>query len=69
METERHAHVLQVRPDATLDQLTHPRGRTLFAGQSEVGRTDHVIVYTDGTPQGDATAQAVRNPETQTVTQ
>jgi len=59
METERHAHVLQVRPDATLDQLTQARARTLVAGQTEVGRTEHVIVYTDGTPQGDATAQAV----------
>ena len=59
MEPQSHAHVLQVRPDARRDQLTHERSRTLFAGQSEVGRTEHVIVYTDGSAQGDATAQAV----------
>jgi len=53
------AHVLLVRPHVTLDHLTYARSRALVAGQTEAGRTEHVIVYTDGTPQGDATAQAV----------
>jgi hypothetical protein len=59
MDTERRAHILQVGADNGLDRLTHPRGRALFNGQGEVGRTPHVVVYSDGSPQGDATAQAV----------
>ncbi len=59
MDTERRAHILQVGADSGLDQLTQQRARALFNGQTEAGRTDHVIVYTDGTPAGDATAQAV----------
>ena len=30
-----------------------------LAGQQEVGRTDHFIIFTDGTPDGNASAQAV----------
>jgi hypothetical protein len=59
METERRAHLLQMGGANGLDQLTQRRSRALFNGQTEAGRTDHVIVYTDGTPQGDATAQAL----------
>jgi hypothetical protein len=33
--------------------------RSAFRGQTEAGRTEHMIVYTDGTPNGDAAAQAV----------
>jgi hypothetical protein len=44
---------------SSLDQLTQQRGRALFNGQAEYGRTEDVIVYSDGTPEGDATAQAL----------
>ncbi len=59
METERRAHIFQMGDASGLDQLTQQRSRALFNGQTEYGRTDHVIVYTDSTAQGDATAQAV----------
>lgn len=59
LETERRAHILQWRERAVGEALTQARSRALFHGQGEVGRTEHVIVYSDGTPAGDATAQAI----------
>jgi hypothetical protein len=55
------AHVLAYRGRGAMpiEGLTHARGRTVFRGQTEYGRTDSVIVYTDGSPNGSATAQAI----------
>ncbi len=39
--------------------FTYATAQTDFRGQTEAGRTEHMIVYTDGTPNGDASAQAV----------
>jgi phosphatidylserine/phosphatidylglycerophosphate/cardiolipin synthase-like enzyme len=39
--------------------LTYGRSRLQFRGENEVGRTAHVVVFTDGTPEGDASARAV----------
>src|SRR5579863_8840313 len=58
METEPRPHILQTSA-APAGTMTPARGRMLFNGQTEAGRTNSVIVYTDGTPQGDATAQAI----------
>lgn len=57
------AHVLIVRGRGSLSMadLTIARGKTVFNGQTEFGRTQDVIVYTDGSPNGNATAQAILN--------
>jgi hypothetical protein len=44
---------------ALAPDFTYAAARTAFQGQTEAGRTEHMIVYTDGTPNGDASAQAV----------
>ena len=38
---------------------TYSEARTRFAGQNPVGQTQNLVVYSDGTPAGDASAQAV----------
>lgn len=58
METEPRPHILQTSATPA-GAMTPARGRMLFNGQTEAGRTNSVIVYTDGTPQGNATAQAI----------
>ncbi len=57
------AHVLAYRGRGSIpaESLTHTRGRAVFHGQNEFGRTANLIVYTDGTANGNATAQAVMN--------
>jgi hypothetical protein len=39
--------------------FSYATAQATFRGQTEAGRTEHLIVYTDGTPNGDAAAQAV----------
>jgi hypothetical protein len=54
------AHILRMGPGRALaPDFTYAAARTAFQGQTEAGRTEHMIVYTDGTPNGDAAAQAV----------
>ncbi len=55
------AHVLAFRGRGSIpsENLTHARGREVFRGQTEYGRTADLIVYTDGTANGDATARAI----------
>lgn len=55
------AHVLAFRGRGTLtsEQITFTRSRTVFHGESEFGRTANLIVYTDGSANGNATAQAI----------
>jgi hypothetical protein len=57
-----HAHVMarpgQGRQLAEKANL-QPERLTRLAGQNEVGRTEHFIVYSDGSSNGDATARAV----------
>jgi hypothetical protein len=57
------AHVLIARSGsvANANGLRHAISRQKFRGESEVGRTAHLIVYTDGSPAGDASAHAVLN--------
>lgn len=57
------AHVLNFRGrgSLTFSDLTTARGQTVFRGQTEFGRTQDLIVYTDGSPNGNATAQAILN--------
>ncbi|HEX8983496.1 MAG TPA: hypothetical protein VF792_12030 [Ktedonobacterales bacterium] len=59
--TGPRAHVLSFsgRGTVSLGDLTLTRSRDVFRGQNEVGRTADIIVYTDGTPNGNASAQAV----------
>jgi hypothetical protein len=38
---------------------SYATAQAVFRGQTEAGRTEHLIVYTDGTPNGNAAAQAV----------
>lgn len=42
-----------------MESLTHARGRAVFRGQTEYGRTADLIIYTDGSANGAATAQAI----------
>ncbi|HEU0028017.1 MAG TPA: hypothetical protein VFQ25_12960 [Ktedonobacterales bacterium] len=42
-----------------MEGLTHARSRAVFRGQTEYGRTANLIVYTDGSANGNATAQAI----------
>ncbi|HEV2235875.1 MAG TPA: hypothetical protein VGR57_04355 [Ktedonobacterales bacterium] len=44
---------------ANANRLRHATSRQQFRGETEVGRTAHLIVYTDGSPAGDASARAV----------
>lgn len=55
------AHVLAFRGRGSIpmESLTHARSRAMFRGQTEVGRTANLIVYTDGSANGNATAQAI----------
>lgn len=56
-----HAHVL-LRPgrDHTLaDKLTHATSHAQFRGENEVGRTEHLVVFSDGSSESDAAARAV----------
>ena len=54
------AHVLKFpgRGSVSLDELTLARGVT-FHGETEVGHTTDVVVFTDNSPNGNASAQAV----------
>ena len=53
------AHVLAYRGRGAIavEDLTLTRGRAVFRGQTEFGRTANLIVYTDGSVNGNATAQ------------
>ena len=55
------AHVLSYpgRGSIAYEQITLQRSRASFGGEQQVGQTANVIVYTDGTPQGNQSAQAV----------
>jgi hypothetical protein len=55
------AHVLIARSGsvANANSLRHAVSREKFRGEQEVGRTAHLIVYTDGSPEGEASARAV----------
>ncbi len=55
------AHVLAFRGRGSIpfESLTHARSRAVFRGQTEVGRTANLIVYTDGSANGNASAQAI----------
>jgi hypothetical protein len=55
------AHVLIARSGsvANANSLRHVTSRQKFRGETEAGRTAHLVVYTDGTPAGDASARAV----------
>lgn len=57
----QRAHVLafEGRGAVGLGELTLTRSRSVFHGENEAGRTAHVVVFTDGTPNGNASAQAV----------
>jgi phosphatidylserine/phosphatidylglycerophosphate/cardiolipin synthase-like enzyme len=51
-----------LRPGRTrehADRLSHATSRLQFRGEAAVGRTDHLIVYTDGSAEGNASARAV----------
>jgi hypothetical protein len=55
------AHVLlpHGRDKSLVDILTYAGSRQRFGGETEVGRTAHMIVYTDGSAEGTASAKAV----------
>jgi len=54
------AHVLRMGPGRALaPDFSYAAAQTAFRGQTEAGRTEHLIVFTDGTPTGDASAQAI----------
>jgi hypothetical protein len=55
------AHVLTFRGRGavSLDDLTLARSSTVFHGETEVGHTADVVVFTDNSPNGNASAQAV----------
>jgi hypothetical protein len=61
MDAGPRAHVLIARSGsaANANRLRHATSRQQFRGETEVGRTAHLIVYTDGSPAGDASARAV----------
>ena len=54
-----HVLAFSGRGSIGYDAITLPRSRQQFNGETELGQTQHVIVYTDGTPQGNQSAQAV----------
>lgn len=58
---EPHAHVLSYpgRGAVGLGGLTLTRSREVFRGETEVGRTADIVVFTDNSPNGNAAAQAV----------
>ncbi len=55
------AHVLSYSGRGTVDfeGLTLTRSSTVFHGETEVGRTADVVVFTDNSPNGNAAANAV----------
>jgi hypothetical protein len=54
------ANILRMGPGRALaPDFSYATARTAFRGETEAGRTEHLVVYTDGTPNGDASAQAV----------
>jgi hypothetical protein len=57
------AHVLSYkgRGSVAYEQITLPRSRASFGGEQQAGQTTNVTVFTDGTPQGNQSAQAVLN--------
>jgi phosphatidylserine/phosphatidylglycerophosphate/cardiolipin synthase-like enzyme len=61
VERGLRAHVLRLRSrdGIGLDELSFARARGQFRGETEAGRTAHLVVYTDGSPEGNASAQAV----------
>src|SRR5579884_302543 len=58
METEQRPHVLQTGA-APAGTISSAQSQALGSGQTVAGQTQNVIVYTDGSPQGDATAQVI----------
>jgi hypothetical protein len=60
-ESSPRAHVLSFpgRGVVGLGELTLTRSSTVFNGETEVGHTANVVVFTDNTPAGNAAAQAV----------
>jgi hypothetical protein len=61
MDSGPRAHVLIARSGsvANANSLRHATSREKFRGETEAGRTAHLVVFTDGTPAGDASARAV----------
>lgn len=61
MEGGPRAHVL-LRPGrdhVRAGGLSHAASREQFRGENEVGRTEHMVIFSDGSPQSDAAARAV----------
>lgn len=59
--SDPRAHVLLYRGRGaiSLGELTLTRSREVFRGETEVGHTADVVVFTDNSPNGNAAAQAV----------
>ncbi|WIG57840.1 MAG: hypothetical protein OJF49_000585 [Ktedonobacterales bacterium] len=56
---EAHVFILRSEGRVRGRDLQLASTRQQFRGETEVGRTEHFIVYTDGSPNGTASAQAV----------
>src|SRR5258708_6179304 len=54
-----HVLILRSGGNVTSKTLTHATARAQIAGQTVVGTTAHYVVYTDGSSDGNASAQAV----------
>jgi len=60
IEIEPRVSVFRIGPGRPYIQgFSYATVRSSFRGQTEAGRTEHMVVFTDGTPNGDAAAQAV----------
>ncbi|HZC07065.1 MAG TPA: hypothetical protein VE338_15630 [Ktedonobacterales bacterium] len=60
-ESSPRAHVLAYAGRGTVGQgeLSLARSSTVFHGETEAGRTADIVVFTDNTPNGNASAQAI----------
>ncbi|HET9109439.1 MAG TPA: hypothetical protein VFN78_01315 [Ktedonobacterales bacterium] len=60
-ESSPRAHVLafEGRGAVGLNELSLARSSTVFHGETEVGHTADIVVFTDNTPNGNAAAQAI----------
>lgn len=60
-ESSPRAHVLAFEGRGTvgLNELSLARSSTVFHGETEVGHTADLVVFTDNTPNGNAAAQAI----------
>ncbi len=56
-------HVLKFpgRGAIPYDQITLPKSRASFGGEQQYAQTQYAIIYTDGSQQGNASAQAVQS--------